>query len=225
MLDSIIFFFYMLYFEICLSISRIFLIDFIFENSCKPGFAYVPFLILIPANCFLTFIIHAMRAKEKQSSNFRIRRWITIVTSLEIVLLGILIGLVCGWLYHTAEYERLRTYSSMIDKRGGIVSGLIYALVILVPPCFITSLLIVFRLMKTDRVSSKDTIKTINYCILITTLISIVVMIHFTQIGHPALDFSVRAPEDSKDYCHPRSIWWIMAVITHWISSFMRNAM
>jgi hypothetical protein len=223
MIDSTILSIYFLYYFACLIISRIFFIDFIFESSCKPGFAYVPFLILIPSNLVLAWIIYVIRAKEKRSSNLSVRRWITIVTALEIVLLGLLIGLIFGWLYHIAEYERLRTYGSMIDKRSGIVNGLLYAFTILIPPCFVTSLLIIFRLKKTDNISSKTTISIINYCILTATLTSITLMIHFTQIGHPALDFSSRAPEEAMDYCSPRSIWWIMEVITHWISGFMRN--
>jgi hypothetical protein len=203
MIENLIFSLYFIYYSTCLVISKVFFIEFIFENSCKPGFAYIPFLVLIPSNLFLAWIIGAIRAKETRSSNLMIRRWITIVTSSEIILLGILIGLIFGWLYHIAEYERLSIYGSMIDKRGGIVSGLLYALTILMPPCFISSLLIIFELIKTNRISSKTTIKTINYCIWITTLISIFVMIHFMQIGHPALDFSVRAPEEGKDYCPP----------------------
>lgn len=189
---------------LCLLISRIFFIDFIISYSCKPGLAYIPFLALIVVNLILTLVIYGLRIDQQNNSNSESKVFIAIATSLEIIALSLLFGLISTWLWHSLPYRHIVSLGgSMMRSAKSVFGELVFSLVWSLPSFFMASLLVNITLIKTKTIWSAGLFKSIGYSILIAAAMSVVILVGFTQLDHPGLTQSAgpQTGEGHTDFC------------------------
>jgi hypothetical protein len=189
---------------LCLLISRLFFINFIIDYSCKPGLGYIPYIALITVNLILLLVMYGLRIEQRNNPDSEVKAAIAVVTSLEIIALSLLFGLISTWLWHALPYRHIISLGgSMMRSAKSVFGELVFSLVWSLSSFFMASLLVDIALVKTKEIWSIGLFKAIGYLVLTAIAMSVVILISFVQLDHPALTQSAGSQigEGYIDFC------------------------
>jgi hypothetical protein len=165
--------------------TKIFFLNFIVHYSYEINSGHIPYLTLILSNVILLGVIFLLRKPTNQTV---IRRNVTaIAMSFEIIQLGLLIGLILSWLYHSFLYYEIISSKTLVSRLSGDLSeGVYHAFVVVLPLSFWVSLISAILLNFKKRILSVRLFNSVVLSFVVATAISIIIMGVLDYLKHPS---------------------------------------